>query len=112
MQVKFTSRGATLIISIFGELDHHSAEYIRQKVDGEIVKATTKNIIFDFLNVSFMDSSGIGVIIGRYKNIQKLNGKVAVTNINLQIKKIFEMSGLLKIIPVYDNLEIAINKIG
>ncbi|MCX7923648.1 MAG: anti-sigma F factor antagonist [Clostridia bacterium] len=110
LQVKFLSKGTTLIVSILGELDHHSAEYIRQKVDSEIIKATTKNIIFDFSKVTFMDSSGIGVILGRYKNVQKINGKTSIANVNSQIKRIFEMSGLFKIIPVYDNLDIAINK--
>ena len=109
LQVKLSNRGNTLIIGITGELDHHCAEYIRHKVDGEITKATTKNLIFDFSKLSFMDSSGIGVIMGRYKNIQKLNGKLATVNVNAQIRRILEMSGLLKIIPVYDNVDSAIN---
>ncbi len=112
MQVKFSSKGTTLIVSISGELDHHASDHIRQKVDGEMVKATTKNVVFDFSKVSFMDSSGIGVIIGRFKNIQKLNGKIAVVNPGVQIKKIFEMSGMLKIIPVYDDLDTAIKMIN
>lgn len=109
MQVKFSNKGTILVVSIIGELDHHSAEYLRQKVDGEMIKSTTKNIIFDFSKVSFMDSSGIGTIIGRYKNIQKLNGKAVVSGVNSQIKRIFEMAGMLKIIPVCDNIDEAIN---
>jgi stage II sporulation protein AA (anti-sigma F factor antagonist) len=93
-----------------GELDHHSAEYIRQKLDSEIIKSTTKNMIFDFSQLTFMDSSGIGVIMGRFKNVQNLNGKVSLVNINDQIKRIFDMSGLHKIIPVYDSIDTAINK--
>lgn len=110
MQIKFTNKATTLIASITGELDHHSAEYIRQKIDTEMIKATTKNIIFDFSKVNFMDSSGIGVIMGRYKNIQKLNGGTAIVNASTQIKRIFEMSGLLKIIPVYDTMDEALDK--
>lgn len=105
MKLKLLNKGTTLVVNIVGELDHHSAEYIRDKIDGEIIKAITKNIIFDFSKVSFMDSSGIGVIMGRFKNVQKLNGKVAIANINIQIKRIFEMSGLSKIIPIYDNID-------
>ncbi|MCX7710495.1 MAG: anti-sigma F factor antagonist [Clostridia bacterium] len=108
MQIKFSNKGTTLIVGINGELDHHSAEYIRQKVDGEIIKSSTKNVIFDLSNVSFMDSSGIGVIIGRYKNIQKLNGKTALTGLNEHVKRIFDMAGLLKIIPAYGNVESAL----
>lgn len=112
MQVKFSSRGVTLIIGISGELDHHSAEYIRQKVDGEMIKASIKHIVFDFSKVSFMDSSGIGVIMGRYKNIRELGGKTAVANVKPQIRRIFEMSGMLKFIPVYDKLEDAVNQLS
>lgn len=104
MQIKFTSKGNTLIASIAGELDHHYAEYARHKMDGEIVKSTTKNLIFDFSRLSFMDSSGIGVIIGRYKSIQQLSGKVAIVCDNPQIRRILEMSGIQKIIPVYEKL--------
>lgn len=108
MQVKFNNRGTTLIVSITGELDHHSAEYIRSKIDSEIIKSTTKNIIFDFAKVNFMDSSGIGVIMGRFKNVQQLNGKAAFINLSPQVKRIFEMSGLLKIIPEYDSMDKAV----
>lgn len=107
--IRFSKKGTTLIVSIIGDLDHHSAEYVRMKVDSELVKASTKNIIFDFSKVSFMDSSGIGVIMGRYKNVLKLNGKLAVISISPQMKRIFEMSGLLKLIPAYDSLDNAIN---
>ena len=108
MQVKFSNRGTTLIVSIIGELDHHSAEYIRQKIDGEMLKSTTKNIVLDFSSVSFMDSSGIGVVIGRYKNIKKLNGKAFITGASAQIKRILEMSGILKIIPAYETTDEAV----
>lgn len=111
LQVKLTNKGTTLVVSINGELDHHSAEYIRQRLDAEIIKSTTKNIIFDMENVSFMDSSGVGVIMGRYKNIQKLNGKVAIASVNNQIKRIFDMSGILKFIPNYDNIDKAISSL-
>lgn len=108
LKVKFTSRGTTLIASILGELDHHSTEYLKEKMESEILKSTTKNIIFDFSRVSFMDSSGLGVIIGRYKDVQKLNGKVAISNVNPQIKRVFEISGMFKLIPVYEDINDAV----
>jgi stage II sporulation protein AA (anti-sigma F factor antagonist) len=109
LDIKLSRKGTTLIIKIMEDMDHHSAQYLRQKIDFEIVKATVKNIIFDFSNVNFMDSSGIGVVVGRYKNIQKLNGKAAIVNANPKIMQIFEMSGVLKIIPAYSNLDKAIS---
>jgi stage II sporulation protein AA (anti-sigma F factor antagonist) len=110
LNVKISYKGSTLIASIVGDLDHHSAEYIREKIDSELIKATTKNLIIDFSKVTFMDSSGIGVIMGRYKNIQKLNGKLSVANVSDQVMRIFEMSGLLKIIPAYDNIDVALDE--
>ncbi len=109
MDIKLSKKGTTLIIRIMEDMDHHSAQYLRQKIDNELVKATVKNIIFDFSNVNFMDSSGIGIIVGRYKNIQKLNGKAAIINANPKIMQIFEMSGILKIIPAYNDLDKAIS---
>ncbi len=108
MQVRLSSKGTTLIVGIIGELDHHSAEYIRQKVDSEIIKSSIKNVIFDMSKVAFMDSSGIGVIMGRYKNVQKLNGKTVLAGISDQVKRIFDMGGLLKIIPAYNNIDDAL----
>ena len=63
------------------------------------------NIIFDFKNIRFMDSSGIGVIIGRYKKISSEGGKVSVVNVNDRVKKIFNLSGMNKIINIYDTYE-------
>ena len=105
MRVKFSNKGANLIVGLAGELDHHCADYVKRKVDAEIFKSTTKNIIFDFSKVNFMDSSGIGVIMGRFKNVQKLNGKLAVVNPTPQIRRIFELTGFQRIIPIYDSIE-------
>lgn len=110
MLIKLSNKGTTLIVSVVGELDHHSAEHVRQKIDGELIKASTRNVIFDLSRLSFMDSSGIGVIIGRYKNVKKLDGKMAIVSSNKQVNRIIEMSGISKMIPVYDNIESAANK--
>lgn len=109
MDIKFANRGSTLIASFTGELDHHFAEYARNKIEGELLKATTKNVIFDFSGLSFMDSSGIGVIVGRYANIKKLGGKVMIICKNLKIRRILEISGILKLMPVYESLDYALN---
>lgn len=111
MQVKFSTKGTTLIVNISGELDHHYAEYVRQKIDNEIIKTTIRNLIFDFTGLGFMDSSGIGVIAGRYRNIQKLDGKAAIVSNNQQINRILEMSGIFKIMPVYSSLDLAVSSL-
>ena len=84
------------------ELDHHVATYIKENVDDIIMRKNIKNIIFDFQNIKFMDSSGIGVIIGRYK-------KIANAHMNPRVEKVFNLSGMGKIINVCKSYEDAIN---
>ena len=101
--------GHNLLIQITKELDHHNAVTIREKADQLIDKNKVDQIIFDFKNSEFMDSSGIGVIMGRYKKIIFTGGKVAVTNVNASIDRIFKLSGLYKIIDKYPTIEDALN---
>ncbi|WP_330588106.1 anti-sigma F factor antagonist [Anaerosporobacter faecicola] len=103
-------RGRSLLIQITKELDHHNAVIIREKADQLIDRNSVKQIIFDFANSEFMDSSGIGVIMGRYKKIIFTGGKVAVTNVNASIDRIFKLSGLYKIIDKYATIEEALSK--
>ena len=89
----------TLTIKIKGDLDHHLANKIRDKIDREIEKQPPKQLIFDLSDVRFMDSSGIGVIMGRYKKVKAHGGSVAFMGVNDCIDKLVQMSGLLRIIP-------------
>ncbi len=108
MEIKFANRGSTLIATLSGELDHHFSEYVRNKIERELLKATTRNVIFDLTGLSFMDSSGIGVLVGRYANINKLGGKAAIICRNEKIQRILEISGVLKLMPLYEELDRAI----
>jgi stage II sporulation protein AA (anti-sigma F factor antagonist) len=110
LQISFQITNRTLIAKIEGELDHHTSIEIREKIDREINRNQIKNLIFDFENLNFMDSSGIGVIIGRYKYIQKLNGKVSIANLNLHVQRIITVSGLHKIVPIFDNVQDALKE--
>lgn len=85
------------------EIDHHTTEKIRRRADYEIQRHMPRKVIFDFCCVTFMDSSGIGMIIGRYKLINMLGGKLEIINVKPNIKKVLEMSGILKIINVNEN---------
>ncbi|MCT4542297.1 MAG: anti-sigma F factor antagonist [Vallitalea sp.] len=110
MQCKIINRN--LVVNVSEELDHHNAEIIRDKIDKLIVKNNIKCVIFDFSNTNFMDSSGIGVIMGRYKNIKNMGGNVVVTNINKRMDRIFKISGLYRIIKNYDNVDLALKDIS
>ena len=103
MIIKYSSRDKLLLVKITEEIDHHVAEKIRRKVDNEITRFMPRKVIFDFSRVTFMDSAGIGMIIGRYKMVKMLGGTVEMTNVKQSIRKVFEMCGVLKIIPIQDN---------
>ncbi len=100
MEIELERIGTTLVVKLSGELDHHSAGEVRQKIDREINLKKIINLVLDFDEVSFMDSSGIGVIFGRYKIIDSLGGKVMIIRANEQVDKILEISGIKKILSV------------
>ena len=89
-----------LTIFLPAEVDHHNAEEIKREADKVIEEQHIKYVIFDFGRTDFMDSSGIGVIIGRCKSMGFSGGEVAATNMNERVKKIFMVSGLQKLIRV------------
>ena len=86
--------GQCLVIRISDDLDHHKVLSLRDEADGLIEKERIKNIIFDFNGVSFMDSSGIGLIMGRYKLINSLGGTLHVVNVSAQAHKVMTLAGL------------------
>ncbi|GAB6169615.1 anti-sigma F factor antagonist [Clostridium carnis] len=108
MYLKFDKNEEKLIISLMGELDHHSAEEVRVKIDDRIDRDNIRKVILNFNGVTFMDSSGIGVVIGRYKKMKNRDGKICVAEINRTVNKVFEISGMYKIITIYDTVDEAV----
>lgn len=100
-----------LVIRLNEELDHHNALGIREKADKMIDRNHIKDIVFDFSGAGFMDSAGIGVIMGRYKKVIFIGGKTAVTNVNSTVDRVFRLSGLYKIIDKYDSVEAALSSL-
>ena len=105
MNIECTEKNGNLIVKVRGEIDHHTASNIRTVIEKEYSSTRAKNIVFDFLKTSFMDSSGIGVIIGRYKELKTFGGKVFAINIPPEINRIFTISGLRKIIHCIETIE-------
>jgi len=87
-----------LIIRLSGELDHRAATGIRRELDDLISQTGAKRLVFDLKDLEFMDSSGIGLIIGRYKLMRRRMGSVAVCGTNARIDQIFKMSGLYQLV--------------
>ena len=111
MYLKFEKSDDKLIVHMIGELDHHSAEEVRNKIDDRLNQDKITKLILDFKNVSFMDSSGIGLIMGRYKNCKMKKGSICISRATDSIKRVFELSGIFKIIKIYDTIEEAVQSI-
>lgn len=97
MEMRLENLGSTLVAKLDGELDQSCAAEIRERIDNEINLHGITNLVMDFDNVSFMDSSGIGVLIGRYKHIKARGGRMLVIRTQPQVDKVIELAGLKRI---------------
>ena len=98
MEDVMKKRGNCLMVYVPKELDHHFARQITDSVDKELEKGQIRQLVFDFSQTAFMDSSGIGVLIGRSKTMELHSGKVTAVHLGERVQKIFEKSGLYRII--------------
>lgn len=98
MEVRMENIGTTLVVKLAGEIDHHSAPELKSEIDRAIGLRSIINLVLDFEGVTFMDSSGIGVIIGRYKQIQARGGKTMIIRVKPQVDKVLEISGVKKLL--------------
>ena len=103
--MKYQVQENCLTVFLPRELDHHNAEEIRKESDHLIEHNHIRYVIFDFAETNFMDSSGIGVIMGRYKRIYMLGGEVCAVHASERMKKILTMSGVTKIMQIYEEEE-------
>ncbi len=94
MAVQIDIAGEICIARIIGEIDHHNAKEMREKIDNAVVGTQARELELDFRDVSFMDSSGIGLVMGRYKLMQELGGTVHLVNIASNLKKVMVLAGL------------------
>lgn len=108
MEIIYEMTGSTLVAQLFGEMDHHSAEKVRGDIDEMLENYSAKNLIFDFSRVSFMDSAGIGIVLGRYKRLHAAGGIVMIVDCSQKIRKILNMAGIFSLIEYMDTKEEAI----
>ena len=100
MEEMYTVRDNCLFVMMPKEMDHHKADAIRMKIDEYLLDHRAQNVVFDFENTRFMDSSGIGLIVGRYKKVSCFGGEIVATHVNARIQKILLMSGLKDMIEI------------
>lgn len=107
--MQYDVQGNCIVIHVTDDLDHCTVTKLRDETDRLIERENIKHVIFDFTGVGFMDSSGIGLIMGRYKKVMFIGGKTAVTNVGETVNRIFNFSGLYKIIEKFDTVTEALN---
>lgn len=90
--VQFSTAGETLCAYLSGEIDHHTAQLLRRQIDAEIAGRMPETLIMDFGNVGFMDSSGVGLILGRAKQMQAFEGRLVVQSPPEQIQKMLKLA--------------------
>lgn len=108
MDMIFNIKGNVLVAELFGELDHHAAGQARADIDEAMAAYGAADLVFDFSKISFMDSSGIGMILGRYRRLEPEGGRVAITGCALAIRNILNMAGVFSLIDYFDSTEEAL----
>lgn len=98
--ISYTINERILTVSIFGEIDHHTAVGLRTEIDGLVRKYTPLCLILDFSKVDFCDSSGIAVVLGRYRLMKSLGGEVELTQLPANVSHIFEMADLKRLVKI------------
>ena len=94
MECEITLTADTLTARLDGEIDHHTAKGVREKIDFEIENSTPKILVIDFSDVTFMDSSGIGLIMGRYKLMKNIGGEVRIKNPSPNTLRVLKLAGM------------------
>jgi stage II sporulation protein AA (anti-sigma F factor antagonist) len=108
MQIKLVGEKHALVVYLDGEIDQHTVGDIKNAIDKEIRRTNAVNVIMDFRKISFMDSSGIGMIMGRYRTVSLLGGTVILYGCTDLIQRLITMAGLGRLIKITNNLDNAL----
>lgn len=103
MEIQWFVKHGNIIVVLAGELDLRVANTLRQQLDEVLEHAETRQIILDMEAVTFIDSSGIGVILGRYKRLLALHGSLRIWKLQPQVERVLTLAGIVKLIPVCRN---------
>lgn len=98
MEIKAVRRGQRIVVCLSGELDHHSAADVRAALDAVLCDVTVRELQLDMTGVTFMDSAGLGVVLGRYRTLASRGGRLIVSGVRTPIDRIFRMSGLYALV--------------
>lgn len=112
LQYDFEVKEQVLIIRLHGELDHHEASALKDRWQKKMITHRIHDVVLNVGNLTFMDSSGIGVILGRYKEITAAGGELIICSMNPGTERLFQLSGLFKIIRYEEKEEHALYSLG
>lgn len=87
-------------VYLLGDIDHHSAQKIREEIDEAILRSKPKTVVLDFSDVGFMDSSGIGLVMGRYRLLKEFSGNLEIENASKTITRLLALGGIERIITL------------
>lgn len=108
MEIIYEISGTVLVAELFGELDHHASEKVRKDIDEVMERHEALNLVMDFRRVTFMDSAGIGVLLGRYKKVTAAGGYLLITGCSMKIRSILNMAGIFSIMEYADTKKEAV----
>lgn len=100
MAIKVSSTPMRVTISVSGEIDHHNAAVLRLEADEVIQSKLAPNVRLDFNDVTFMDSSGIGFVLGRYRIVDSYGGNIEVVNLSNRLYSMMKLAGLEKLVTL------------
>lgn len=111
LQIELEMNRRTLVVRLTGELDHHTADALRTAIEKELDRDVATSVLLNLQGLTFMDSSGLGVILGRYRRLSQMGGQMAACCLNQQVRRIFELSGLTRIMGIYPTEQLALEQL-
>lgn len=99
-QVTYEVQGETLVVRVGGEIDHHSAVRVRTEIDARIISDRPSRVLLELSLVDFMDSSGLGLIMGRFALVRKFGGTLAVLDPSPAVMKMINLAGMERMVSI------------
>lgn len=99
-QIAYETQGETLVVYVEGEIDHHSAVRVRTDIDERIISERPAHVLLELSAVDFMDSSGLGLIMGRFALVKKFGGTLAVLNPSTAVMKMINLAGMERMVSI------------
>lgn len=112
MDLKSEKSGKALVVRVEGELDLSTAAEFRVQVDADLDRLGARDLVLDFTRVTFVDSSGLGAILGRYKRVTEGGGRVALCGVSDHVRRLLEISGVMRVLLTFPSVPEALRALG